>query len=143
MSCCGPLIAELRKHGYRLTPQREMVVEAVAHAGQHVSAEEVFELVRARSSAVNIATVYRTLELLAELGLASRTDLGGGTWAYASQLHGPHCHLVCRRCHQVIEADCEALGAMEESLRERHGFIPDLGHFVVYGLCQECQAASN
>jgi Fur family ferric uptake transcriptional regulator len=143
MSCCVPLIAELRRQGYRLTPQREMIVEAVAHAGRHVNAEEVFEIVRARSSAVNIATVYRTLDLLAELGLVSRTDLGGGTYAYASPHHGRHCHLVCRRCHCVIEADCDALGSMEEALRGRHGFVPDLGHFVVYGLCQECVAASN
>ena len=64
MSPCHMLIEELRRQGYRLTPQREMIVEAVAHAGRHVTAEEVHEQVRARTSAVNVATVYRTLDLL-------------------------------------------------------------------------------
>ena len=117
MSCCGPLFAELRRRGHRLTPQREMIVEAVAHAGRHLTAEEVFELVRERSNAVNIATVYRTLDLLTELGLFSRSDLHGGTTCYAAPQHGPHCHLVCRRCRTVIEALLVQDGVSEKSAR--------------------------
>ncbi len=138
MSCCGPLFAELRRRGHRLTPQREIIVEAVAHSGRHLTAEEVLELVRERSNAVSMATVYLTLDLLAELGLFSRTDMHGGTTCYAAPQHGPHCHLVCRHCHTVIEADCAVTESLREALQARLGFSPDLSHLVVYGLCQEC-----
>ena len=105
MSPCHTLIAELRKQGYRLTPQREMIVEAVAHAGRHVTVEDVYEQVQTRTNAVNVATVYRTLDLLVELGLVSKADLGEGRVTYASLHHGPHCHLVCRHCGHVIEVE--------------------------------------
>jgi Fur family ferric uptake transcriptional regulator len=134
------LIAELRRQGYRLTPQREMIVEAVAHAGRHVTAEEVYEQVRARASAVNLATVYRTLDLLVELGLISRADLGDGRVTYASPIHGPHCHLVCRRCGCVIEADYELVAPLGEQLQERYRFVADLDHVAIPGVCADCQA---
>jgi Fur family ferric uptake transcriptional regulator len=117
-----------------------MIVEAVAHAGRHMTAEEVFEKVHARSQAVNIATVYRTLELMAGLGMVSRCDLSSGKVTYASPQHGPHCHLVCRRCGAVTEADCELLIPLEEQLRVGYGFAPDVSHFAVQGLCSTCRA---
>jgi Fur family ferric uptake transcriptional regulator len=140
MSPCHTLIEELRKQGYRLTPQREMIVEAVAHAGRHVTAEEVYEQVRTRTSAVNVATVYRTLDLLVELGLISRADLGDGRVTYASPLHGPHCHLVCRRCGYVIEADYELVAPLDERLRDQYCFVADLDHLAIPGLCADCEA---
>jgi len=143
MSHCHTLIAELRKQGHRLTPQREMIVEAIAHAGRHVTAEEIFEQVQARTHAVNVATVYRTLDLLVDLGLVSRADLGGGQVTYASLHHGPHCHLVCRSCGHVIEADHELAVALEEQCQERYGFTADLHHFAVFGLCAGCQTHAD
>ena len=143
MSPCHTLIEELRKQGYRLTPQREMIVEAVAHAGRHVTAEEVYEQVRTHTSAVNVATVYRTLDLLVELGLISRADLGGGRVTYASPIHGPHCHLVCRRCGYVIEADCDLVEPLEKQLGERYGFTAELQHFAISGLCAECKSQAD
>jgi Fur family ferric uptake transcriptional regulator len=133
------MIAELRRQGYRLTPQREMIVEAIARAGRHMTAEEVFDKVHARSQAVNIATVYRTLELLAELGMVSRCDLSSGKVTYASPWHGPHCHLVCRRCGAVTEADTGVLTPLTDQLRTRYGFAPDVSHFAIHGLCNACQ----
>ena len=143
MTHCHTLIAELRKQGYRLTPQREMIVQAIAHAGRHVTAEEILKQVQARTTAVNVATVYRTLELLAELGLVSRADLGGGKVTYASIRHGPHCHLVCRQCGCVIEADHALVAPLAEQLQEQYGFEADLNHCAVSGLCAACQPASN
>lgn len=140
MSPCHTLIEKLREQGYRLTPQREMIVEAVAHAGRHVTAEEVHEQVRVRTSAVNVATVYRTLDLLVELGLISRADLGDGKVSYASPIHGPHCHLVCRRCGYVIEADYELVAPLDGRLREHYRFVADLDHLAIPGLCADCEA---
>lgn len=143
MPHCHTLIEALRRSGYRLTPQREMIVEALAHAGRHVTAEEIFEQVRSRTGAVNIATVYRTLELLVELGLASCADLGDGKIWYASARHGPHCHLVCRHCGRVIEADYALLIPVENQLQERYGFAADLHHFAIPGACADCQSKTN
>jgi Fur family ferric uptake transcriptional regulator len=137
---CHTLIEELRKQGYRLTPQREMIVEAVAHAGRHVTAEEVYEEVCTRTSAVNVATVYRTLDLLVELGLISHADLGDGRVTYASPDHGPHCHLVCRRCGQVIEADYELVAPLKRHLQDQYRFMADLDHLAIPGLCADCEA---
>ena len=140
MSHCHTLIAELRERGYRLTPQREMIVEAIAHAGRHVTAEEIFEQVQARTNAVNIATIYRTLDLLVGLGLVSRSDLGGGKVTYASHLHGSHCHLVCRHCGRVIETEHDLIAPLEDQLHERYSFTADLCHFAIPGLCADCKS---
>jgi Fur family ferric uptake transcriptional regulator len=140
MPHCHTLIAELRRQGYRLTPQREMIVQAIAHAGCHMTAEEIFEQLQARTHAVNIATVYRTLELLAELGLVSRCDLGSGKVCYATLRHGPHGHLVCRQCGRVLDADYRLIEPLAEQLREQYGFEADLNHLAISGLCADCHS---
>ena len=112
MSPCQTYIDTLRSHGFRITPQREMIVEAIAHQGNHINADEVFALIQERTHSVNIATVYRTLDLLVEQGLASRIDLGEGRVIYAPNQHGTHIHLVCRQCGQVLDADQELLSVL-------------------------------
>ncbi|MGD1997076.1 MAG: transcriptional repressor, partial [Anaerolineae bacterium] len=87
MSHCHTFIKTLRQRGYRITPQREMVIEAITHSGRHMTADEVFKEIQKRSQAVNIATVYRTLDLLVEEGLVSRADLAGEQVVYATALH--------------------------------------------------------
>jgi Fur family ferric uptake transcriptional regulator len=137
---CQTFIETLRSSGFRITPQREMIVEAIAHAGQHINAEEVFAKIRERSRSVNIATVYRTLELLVEQGLASRIDLGEGQVIYATNQHGPHIHLVCRQCGKVLDADQEMLSVFNHQLQSEYHFAADLEHISVVGLCMDCQS---
>ena len=139
MSHCHALIEALRSRGYRITPQREMIIEALAHSDHHINAEEVFELVRVRTRSMDIATVYRTLELLVGEGLASGIDLGKGQVVYATNQHGPHIHLVCRQCGQVIDARHELLESMNQQLQARYQFSADLQHISVLGLCSDCQ----
>jgi Fur family ferric uptake transcriptional regulator len=139
MSPCQTFIDSLRSHGYRITPQREMIVEAIAHSGHHINAEEVFAQVQERTSSVNIATVYRTLELLVEQGLASRIDLGEERVMYATYQHGPHIHLVCRQCGQVIDANQDMLSVLNHQLQSEYQFAADLQHISVVGLCSDCQ----
>ncbi len=140
MTHCHTLISALRQRGYRLTPQREMVIEAIAHSNRHMTAEEVHALVNQRSRAVNIATVYRTLELLVEEGLASRADLGGGQEVYATIRHGAHIHLVCRQCGHVIDVDTEALDSLLAYVETHYAFACQPEHFALYGLCADCRA---
>lgn len=139
MTHCHTLLAVLRQQGCRMTPQREMIVEALAHSGRHMTAEEVLEIVRQKVRAVNIATVYRTLDLLVEHGLATRADLGEGRVIYATVRHGPHIHLVCRRCGQVQEADAALLAPLTDALYGQYRFLCDTGHLALYGFCETCE----
>jgi Fur family transcriptional regulator, ferric uptake regulator len=139
MSPCQTFIETLRSRGYRITPQREMIVEAIAHGGHHINAEEVFARIQERTHSVNIATVYRTLELLVEEGLASRVDLGEGRVIYATYQHGPHIHLVCKQCGQVLDANQDMLSVFNYQLQSEYQFAADLQHISMLGLCKNCQ----
>ena len=143
MSPCQTFIAALRSKGFRITHQRQMIVEAIAHSGNHVSAEEIFAHIHAPENSVNITTVYRTLELLVAQGLASRIDLGAGRVIYATTQHGPHMHLVCRQCGQVIDAEQGLLLTLNDELNAQYQFAADLQHISVLGLCRQCQANAS
>jgi Fur family ferric uptake transcriptional regulator len=143
MSHCHTLIASLRQRGYRITPQREMIIEALAHSGGHVTADDVFAQVRDRTNVVNIATVYRTLDLLVASGLASRVDLWDGRVVYTTFQHGPHIHLVCRCCGNVFNADHQMVKPLGEQLQIEYQFSADLQHLSIIGVCAGCQSVST
>lgn len=140
MPHCHTFIEKLRERGYRITPQREMVIQTIAHSGCHMTAEQVSEVVQARVAAVNIATVYRTLDVLVKEGLASRIDLGTGQVVYATAKHGPHIHLVCRQCGQVLDADQTLVESLRQHLADVYGFAADVDHIAIHGLCEKCGA---
>jgi len=129
----------LKGQGYRLTPQRIMVVEALHGADEHVSAEEIYTQVKARYPYANISTVYRTLELLKELGLVTETDLGDGRVRYHPAEKGHHHHLVCHKCGKIIDLPESALFHLEETLSRDYRFQPDLKHLAIFGVCADCQ----
>lgn len=129
----------LRSRGYRLTPQRELVLEAVTGLG-HATPEDVFAWVHERSSGVNISTVYRTLELLEELGLVKHTHLSHGAPTYHASAAPEHVHLVCRQCGTVIELEPKVVSPLVEALQRDAGFRADVGHLTVFGRCRECSA---
>lgn len=125
--------------GYRLTPQRMMVVEALHSADKHVSAEEIFAQVQARYPYANISTVYRTLDLLKELGLVAEISLGDGCVRFHPVDKGRHHHLVCQKCRKVVDIPEAALTPLAESLNMEYGFKVELRHMAIFGLCAECQ----
>jgi Fur family ferric uptake transcriptional regulator len=135
MSCTETL----REQGYRLTPQRLMILSAIHGSDHHISAEEIYEQVHGKYPHVNISTVYRTLELLKELGLVTETDLGGGKLRYHSVENGHHHHLICRKCGRIVELDEAVLKPVEGTILRKYGFKPDLSHLAVFGHCLECQ----
>ncbi|MCJ7703559.1 MAG: transcriptional repressor [Anaerolineales bacterium] len=139
MSPCLSIIENLRKKGYRITPQREMIIKMVAHSETHMSADEIFAGLQKNTPATNIATVYRTLDMLWEEGLACRSDLGEGRIVYAAQMHGPHIHLVCRQCNYGMDADPRILKPLREQLEAEYKFAADLQHLSIFGLCVDCQ----
>ena len=133
-------IEKLRQRGYRITPQREIIIKAINDSTTHLTAEDVLELIRPSSEAINIATVYRTLEMLVEEGLVIRSDLGQGQAVYAPQQHGPHIHLVCRHCGEVVAADYTMADSLKEQIQARYHFEADFSHTTIFGLCAQCQS---
>ena len=128
----------LRARGYRLTPQRELVLAAVQRLG-HATPDEVLGAVRQESQAVNVSTVYRTLELLEELGLVRHAHLTDRAPTYHSTTSPTHVHLVCRSCQQVIEVSPEVVEPLTATLAERHDFVTDVGHLTIFGSCAACR----
>jgi Fur family transcriptional regulator, ferric uptake regulator len=128
----------LREKGYRLTPQRELVLSAVDRLG-HATPDEVLSAVREQSAAVNISTVYRTLDLLEELGLVRHTHLTDRAPTYHSTTTPQHVHLVCRGCREVIDARPEEFDELSRRLLDEHGFEADIGHLTVFGRCARCR----
>ncbi|KAA1427458.1 Fur family transcriptional regulator [Nocardioides antri] len=132
----------LREKGYRLTPQREMILAAVDELG-HATPDEVLAHVQQRASTVNASTVYRTLEVLEELGLVRHAHLSDRAPTYHSTRGHEHFHLVCRGCHKVVSVESEEAAPFVESLTTRHAFSPDLGHLTVFGRCHDCEENQN
>ena len=130
--------AALRASGYRVTPQRQLVLEAVTRLN-HASPEEIFAEVHQRAQGVNVSTIYRTLELLEQLGLVTHTHLGHGAPRYHLAAEAQHVHLVCQNCEKVIEVEPAAVAGLTSALDEQFGFETDVGHLTVFGRCEDCR----
>ena len=143
MTHCHTIIEQLRQKGYRLTPQREMIINIITHSENHMSADNIFSQVQERTKTVNLATVYRTLDMLVSKGLACRTDLGEGKIVYSTRNHGLHMHLVCKTCHGVIDADHSPIASLGQQLTEQYDFQADLQHMSIFGVCTQCQEKST
>jgi len=142
MSCEQGFIERLRARGFRLTPQREMVLSVLHEIEGVATADEIHGMVQELTSSVDISTVYRTLDLLQEFDLVACVEPGDGERRYELLgLHGPHPHLVCQRCGQVLGVDPELAQPFGERLRAAYGFEAELGHLSVPGLCRPCALA--
>lgn len=134
------LIARLKAEGRRLTPQRRTIVAVFAESGGHLSAQDVYEIVKESHPGMGLTTVYRTLELLTRDRILRRADFDGGPSRY--ELNDPkdhHHHLVCSGCGEVVEFHGCDLADLEASLAERCGFKVH-GHWLeMFGLCASCQ----
>jgi Fur family transcriptional regulator, ferric uptake regulator len=132
------LADKLHSLGYRLTPQRQLVLGAVEKLG-HATPDEILVEVQQHASAVNVSTVYRTLEVLEELGLVRHTHLSDRAPTYHSVTDHEHFHLVCRKCHRVRSVDPDMVAPLDTALRSEHGFVIDVGHLAIFGECVECE----
>ncbi len=128
----------LRELGYRLTPQRMLILAAVQASDSHISAEEIYSQVRAQYPHVNISTVYRTLDLLKGLSLVTVTDLGEGRVRYHYADKGHHHHLVCERCGAIIDVDEDLFLPLKRTLLKDYQFNADIRHFAIFGRCTKC-----
>lgn len=143
MTHCQTLLDTLHQRGYRMTPQREMIIETLVHTGGHVTAEEIYDQVHQRARAINIATIYRTLDLLVANGLISRADLWDGRVVYTTLEHGQHIHLVCKQCGKVFKAEHSLVESLDDQLRSKYQFLADLEHLSITGICAGCQSENK
>ena len=134
MSCTPRLTQMLRSRGYRMTPQRLAILQAL-HDGGHLSPAQIFE--RVQQTGMTEATVYRTLEFLAGNGILLVADRGNGHLAY--ELSGEsHHHIICRTCGAQMEVDPTLITGAISQMEKETGFRLNAGHLTFFGLCPEC-----
>jgi Fur family ferric uptake transcriptional regulator len=132
------VIEALQQIGYRLTPQRMMILEAIADSEGHISAEEIHEAVRAAYPYLDISTVYRTLDLLKTLHLVSETDLGLGHAQYELLSKGLHHHLICTECGEILDFPNLLLDSLRQTLEKEYDFHSEIEHLTIPGICRGC-----
>jgi len=133
------VVATLRQHGYKLTPQRRVVIQAIASNQDHLTPTAIYEKVHQDKPNIGLVTIYRTLEVLAKLELICELHAGNSCRSYTISAPGHHHHLICSNCGKVIDFTGYDLGEIQERLSKGTGFRID-GHLLEFiGLCQACQ----
>lgn len=132
----------LKEKGYKLTPQRRAIVDIIIkNEGSHLTTEELYNLVKKECPEIGLATVYRTVQLLEELGIISKLDLDDGCYRYEliheSENHQHH-HLICNNCGKVIEVQGDLLEVLEHEIEIKYDFKIENHSVKFYGLCKEC-----
>jgi Fur family ferric uptake transcriptional regulator len=133
----------LRAGGQRLTPQRLLILELLYSRGDHITADEIFAAAQERYPYLNISTVYRTLDLLRDVGIVSETDLGDGRRHFALLSDERHHHLVCLACGGAEEVDDSVFDELRDRLEQVSGFHARIDHLAIFGTCRYCAAAGS
>ena len=137
------LRGKLYERGYKMTPQRKQILQIFVEHPEHLSAEDVYGILREQDSEIGLATVYRALDLLSELGILVKIDFGDGCARYELNTADPnihhHHHLICVKCKKVIEFEDDLLDDLEATISRKSGF-QILNHEVkFFGYCKDCQ----
>jgi len=131
----------MEKRGLRKTEQRNVIVETFFQSPHHISIEELLAEVRQKDPRVGYATVYRTLKLLTECGVAFERKFGDGLTRYElADESSHHDHLICVECGKIIEFEEPQIEELQERIAARYGFILKTHKHEMYGTCAECAA---
>lgn len=132
--------ASVRSQGYRLTPQREIILDTLCELGGHVPVTTLVEEVRKKAAAIDRATVYRTVTFFTELGIIAGTEMDGVTVVEIAPEHtAAHGHLVCRNCGAIVHVPGEFYSGLSRQLEEDYGFATELQRLTIEGLCAQCK----
>jgi Fur family transcriptional regulator, ferric uptake regulator len=132
----------MAERGLKSTRQRSLIIDTFFEMQGHFSVEEVWARVRQDDARVSVATVYRTMKLLAESGLAHARNFGDGQTRYEPAIgREHHDHLICTRCGTIIEFENDQIERMQDAVARRHGFKVTSHKMELYGLCKSCQKA--
>lgn len=134
------LAQHMAKKGLRSTDQRRIIVEKFFQSPNHVSIEELLAEVRIQDPRIGYATVYRTLKLLTECGVAFERRFGDGLTRYElADEHSHHDHLICVECGSIIEFEDPRIEAIEDEIASRYGFLIRSHKHELYGVCPACR----
>lgn len=139
------LNAYMEKKGLRSTAQRRLIIDVFFEGSSHMTIEDLLAEVRRREPSIGYATVYRTLKLLAECGVASERHFGDGPSRYelADEASAHHDHLICTSCRRIIEFEEPRIEAIQEEIAARYGFEVHSHKHEMYGTCSTCLAAEE
>lgn len=133
-------LRHVQKYGLRRTAQRDLILEVFLKTKEHLSSEDLYDLVKREDPSVGQTTVYRTLKLLTEAGLAREVRFGDGRTHYEHHLNREHHdHMICTECGKVIEFDSGELKAMHNEIAAKHNFIITQHAMRLLGVCEDCQ----
>ena len=128
----------LEKHNLKHTKQRDMILDTFLEAKGHVTSDQLYQSVRAEHPNIGYTTVYRTMKLLCDAGLAEEHHFEDGVTRYEIE-HEHHDHLVCTRCGKIIEFECRSIEASQDRIAGEHGFVVLRHRHELYGHCSECR----
>jgi Fur family ferric uptake transcriptional regulator len=132
--------AHLKQVGLKRTGQRDTILRTFLDTRDHLSTDELYRLVRKQDSGIGFTTVYRTLKLLAECGLASEVDFRDGIARFEHQYQRRnHHHLVCTECGSSVEFFSPEIERIEQEVGRRNKYLPTRHSFQIYGVCRKCQ----
>ncbi|MEW6433531.1 MAG: Fur family transcriptional regulator [Myxococcota bacterium] len=130
----------MAERGLKSTRQRSLVIDTFFSLDGHLSVEDVWAKVRALDQRVSVATVYRTMKLLSESGLAHARNFGDGQTRYEPAVgREHHDHLICTRCGAIVEFENDQIERLQDAVARRHGFKVTSHKMELYGLCKSCQ----
>ena len=133
------LIARLKEQGFRLTPQRKAVLKVLADSPNHPSVEQIYRQVKKDFPMTSLATVYKTVTLLKELGEVLELGFADGSNRYDGRKPNPHPHLICIQCHKILDPDVDGWKDLPQALSESTGFHILSHRLDFYGICPQCQ----
>ena len=143
MATADAILDALASRGYRVTSQRRALSALVAARSGHFSADELLVESRARHLGIGRATVFRSLDVLAELGVVEQIDLPSGGHAFVACTAAHHHHLVCERCGRSTDISATGLSAILREIGTRSGYEIESHRLEVFGICPACQAAAR
>jgi Fur family ferric uptake transcriptional regulator len=136
------VVAALRQHGYKITPQRRAVIQVITSTQDHLTPATIYGKIRQVHPGIGLVTIYRTLEILDKLGLICEVHAGGNCRSYTISTPQHHHHLICSNCGIVIDFTGHYLSELEQNLSKESGFRIDSHLLEFVGLCQACQKAT-
>jgi|SRR4051794_16968259 len=138
------LLEHLQQAGLRRTGQRDLILEIFLRTEEHLTSEDLYRLVQRKDPTVGHTTVYRTLKLLTDAGLAREVRFGDNKTYYEHHYkHDHHDHMICTACGKVIEFYSAEIEALQDQMADNFGFMPTHHSLRLWGLCSECRSESG
>ncbi|QTA78193.1 Fur family transcriptional regulator [Desulfonema limicola] len=137
------MIGKLKNKGYRITPQRLAVLNILAESTEHPDVEKIYIQVKKNFPTTSMATVYKTIVVMKEIGEVIEIAFSDGSSRYDGNKPYPHPHLICTKCKNILDPDLDSLKNMTEELVNETGFMIQSHRLDFFGICPECQKKMN